>query len=142
MAHRCHPPCADNGEAGAGLRAGWGRAGFTTLTKPHSPLQAGTYVRDDAVANLIQLIGGAQELHAYSVRRLYSALAEDISQVLLLPPGAGLSTRLIPSWATCSIHQIPNCFSPRVTALSRSLFYPHSFLLSRGVNEVQSPAYS
>ncbi|XP_016049903.1 AP-1 complex subunit gamma-like 2 isoform X2 [Erinaceus europaeus] len=41
---------------------------------------AGIYVRDDAVANLIQLIGGAQELHAYSVRRLYSALAEDISQ--------------------------------------------------------------
>ncbi|XP_065727967.1 AP-1 complex subunit gamma-like 2 isoform X2 [Phocoena phocoena] len=41
---------------------------------------AGTHVRDDAVANLTQLIGGAQELHAYSVRRLYSALAEDISQ--------------------------------------------------------------
>lgn len=41
---------------------------------------AGTYVRDDAVANLTQLIGEAQELHAYSVRRLYRALAEDISQ--------------------------------------------------------------
>ncbi|XP_004698540.1 AP-1 complex subunit gamma-like 2 isoform X1 [Echinops telfairi] len=41
---------------------------------------AGTHVRDDAVANLTQLIGGAQELHAYSVRCLYSALAEDISQ--------------------------------------------------------------
>ncbi|XP_022409182.1 AP-1 complex subunit gamma-like 2 isoform X2 [Delphinapterus leucas] len=41
---------------------------------------AGTHVRDDAVASLTQLIGGAQELHAYSVRRLYSALAEDISQ--------------------------------------------------------------
>lgn len=37
------------------------------------------------MANLTQLIGGAQELHAYSVRRLYSALAEDISQVLLPP---------------------------------------------------------
>lgn len=48
----------------------------------HHHLQAGTHVRDDAVANLTQLIGGAQELHAYSVRRLYSALAEDISQVL------------------------------------------------------------
>ncbi|XP_059952418.1 AP-1 complex subunit gamma-like 2 isoform X2 [Mesoplodon densirostris] len=43
-------------------------------------MTAGTHVRDDAVANLTQLIGGAQELHAYSVRRLYSALAEDISQ--------------------------------------------------------------
>lgn len=43
-------------------------------------------MRDDAVANLTQLIGGAQELHAYSVRRLYCALAEDISQVPLLPP--------------------------------------------------------
>ncbi|XP_029093813.1 AP-1 complex subunit gamma-like 2 isoform X2 [Monodon monoceros] len=41
---------------------------------------AGTHVRDDAVASLTQLIGGAQELHAYSVRRLYSALAEDLSQ--------------------------------------------------------------
>ena len=78
-------------------------------------------MRDDAVANLIQLIGGAQELHAYSVRRLYSALAEDISQVLLLSPGAGLPTPRIPSWSPCSIHQIPNCFSPRVTALSLSL---------------------
>ena len=37
------------------------------------------------MANLTQLIGGAQELHAYSVRRLYSALAEDISQVLFPP---------------------------------------------------------
>ncbi|XP_045864962.1 AP-1 complex subunit gamma-like 2 isoform X2 [Meles meles] len=44
---------------------------------------AGNHVRDDAVANLTQLIGGAQELHAYSVRRLYSALAEDISQPLV-----------------------------------------------------------
>ncbi|KAG8509406.1 AP-1 complex subunit gamma-like 2 [Galemys pyrenaicus] len=46
----------------------------------HVLTKAGTHVRDDAVANLTQLIGGAQELHAYSVRRLYSALAEDISQ--------------------------------------------------------------
>lgn len=112
MAHRYHPPCADDGEAGAGLRAGWERAGFTTLTQAHSSLQAGTYVRDDAVANLIQLIGGTQELHAYSVRRLYSALAEDISQVLLPPAGPGLPTPLLLSWASWSIHQIPNCFSP------------------------------
>ncbi|XP_021099575.1 AP-1 complex subunit gamma-like 2 isoform X2 [Heterocephalus glaber] len=46
----------------------------------HVLTTAGTYVRDDAVANLTQLIGGAQELHAYSVHRLYHALAEDISQ--------------------------------------------------------------
>lgn len=38
------------------------------------------------MANLTQLIGGAQELHAYSVRRLYSALAQDISQVMFPPP--------------------------------------------------------
>ncbi|OWK09475.1 AP1G2 [Cervus elaphus hippelaphus] len=49
---------------------------------------AGSYVRDEAVANLIQLIGGAQELHAYSVRRLYSALAEDISQQPLVQVAA------------------------------------------------------
>ncbi|XP_049469022.1 AP-1 complex subunit gamma-like 2 isoform X1 [Panthera uncia] len=49
---------------------------------------AGIYVRDDAVANLTQLIGGAQELHAYSVRRLYSALAEDISQQPLVQVAA------------------------------------------------------
>lgn len=46
-------------------------------------------MRDDAVANLIQLIGGTQELHAYSVRRLYSALAEDISQVPFPPQAQG-----------------------------------------------------
>ncbi|XP_052589168.1 AP-1 complex subunit gamma-like 2 isoform X2 [Peromyscus californicus insignis] len=46
----------------------------------HVLTTAGTHVREDAVANLTQLIGEAQELHAYSVRRLYSALAEDISQ--------------------------------------------------------------
>lgn len=45
-------------------------------------------MRDDAVANLTQLIGGAQELHAYSVRRLYNALAEDISQVSFPPTQA------------------------------------------------------
>ncbi|XP_045864963.1 AP-1 complex subunit gamma-like 2 isoform X3 [Meles meles] len=49
---------------------------------------AGNHVRDDAVANLTQLIGGAQELHAYSVRRLYSALAEDISQQPLVQVAA------------------------------------------------------
>ncbi|XP_016061333.1 PREDICTED: AP-1 complex subunit gamma-like 2 [Miniopterus natalensis] len=49
---------------------------------------AGTHVRDDAVANLTQLIGGAHELHAYSVRRLYSALAQDISQQPLVQVAA------------------------------------------------------
>ncbi|XP_075860271.1 AP-1 complex subunit gamma-like 2 isoform X4 [Microcebus murinus] len=54
----------------------------------HVLITAGTYVRDDAVANLTQLIAGAQELHAYSVRRLYSALAEDISQQPLVQVAA------------------------------------------------------
>ncbi|XP_073924429.1 AP-1 complex subunit gamma-like 2 isoform X2 [Castor canadensis] len=54
----------------------------------HVLTKAGTHVRDDAVANLIQLIGGTQELHAYSVRRLYSALAEDISQQPLVQVAA------------------------------------------------------
>ncbi|XP_012880868.1 PREDICTED: AP-1 complex subunit gamma-like 2 isoform X1 [Dipodomys ordii] len=54
----------------------------------HVLTKAGTHVRDDAVANLTQLIGGAQELHAYSVRRLYSALAEDISQQPLVQVAA------------------------------------------------------
>ncbi|XP_006144590.1 AP-1 complex subunit gamma-like 2 isoform X1 [Tupaia chinensis] len=54
----------------------------------HVLTTAGTHVRDDAVANLTQLIGGAQELHAYSVRRLYSALAEDISQQPLVQVAA------------------------------------------------------
>ncbi|XP_037358993.1 AP-1 complex subunit gamma-like 2 isoform X3 [Talpa occidentalis] len=54
----------------------------------HVLTMAGTHVRDDAVANLTQLIGGAHELHAYSVRRLYSALAEDISQQPLVQVAA------------------------------------------------------
>ncbi|XP_011943825.1 PREDICTED: AP-1 complex subunit gamma-like 2 isoform X2 [Cercocebus atys] len=54
----------------------------------HVLTTAGTHVRDDAVANLTQLIGGAQELHAYSVRRLYNALAEDISQQPLVQVAA------------------------------------------------------
>ncbi|XP_005377123.1 PREDICTED: AP-1 complex subunit gamma-like 2 isoform X2 [Chinchilla lanigera] len=54
----------------------------------HVLTTAGAYVRDDAVANLTQLIGGAQELHAYSVHRLYHALAEDISQQPLVQVAA------------------------------------------------------
>lgn len=68
------------------------------------------------MANLTQLIGGAQELHAYSVRRLYSALAEDISQVLFPPPDPGLLEPPSPSWATCSLYLLPSCFSLEVTA--------------------------
>lgn len=40
------------------------------------------------MANLTQLIGEAEELHTYSVRRLYSALAEDISQQPLVQVAA------------------------------------------------------
>ncbi|XP_063571603.1 AP-1 complex subunit gamma-like 2 isoform X6 [Pongo abelii] len=54
----------------------------------HVLTTAGTHVQDDAVANLTQLIGGAQELHAYSVRRLYNALAENISQQPLVQVAA------------------------------------------------------
>ncbi|XP_002718132.2 AP-1 complex subunit gamma-like 2 isoform X1 [Oryctolagus cuniculus] len=54
----------------------------------HVLTTVGTHVRDDAVANLIQLIGGARELHAYSVCRLYSALANDISQQPLVQVAA------------------------------------------------------
>ncbi|KAM9070529.1 AP-1 complex subunit gamma-like 2 isoform 4-T5 [Sarcophilus harrisii] len=49
---------------------------------------AGAHVRDDAVANLTQLIGGAEELHAYSVCQLYNALAADISQQPLVQVAA------------------------------------------------------
>ncbi|MBN3290792.1 AP1G1 protein, partial [Polypterus senegalus] len=42
---------------------------------------AGSYVRDDAVPNLIQLITNSVEMHSYTVQRLYKALIEDISQV-------------------------------------------------------------
>lgn len=44
-------------------------------------LQAGSYVRDDSVPNLIQLITNSVEMHAYTVQRLYKALLDDISQV-------------------------------------------------------------
>lgn len=44
-------------------------------------MQAGSYVRDDSVPNLIQLITNSVEMHAYTVQRLYKALLDDISQV-------------------------------------------------------------
>uniref|UniRef100_A0A670ZYS3 AP-1 complex subunit gamma n=1 Tax=Pseudonaja textilis TaxID=8673 RepID=A0A670ZYS3_PSETE len=43
-------------------------------------IMAGSYIRDDAVPNLIHLIGGAKELHSYAVHQLYGAVAQDISQ--------------------------------------------------------------
>uniref|UniRef100_A0A8D3DUL2 AP-1 complex subunit gamma n=1 Tax=Scophthalmus maximus TaxID=52904 RepID=A0A8D3DUL2_SCOMX len=45
-----------------------------------SSSQAGSYVRDDSVPNLIQLITNSVEMHAYTVQRLYKALLDDISQ--------------------------------------------------------------
>uniref|UniRef100_A0A673MMT8 AP-1 complex subunit gamma n=1 Tax=Sinocyclocheilus rhinocerous TaxID=307959 RepID=A0A673MMT8_9TELE len=41
---------------------------------------AGSYVRDDSVPNLIQLITNSVQMHAYTVQRLYKALLDDISQ--------------------------------------------------------------
>ncbi|MEE6500350.1 hypothetical protein FKM82_003749 [Ascaphus truei] len=41
---------------------------------------AGSYVRDDAVPNLIQLITNSSEMHEYTVQKLYKAIADDISQ--------------------------------------------------------------
>uniref|UniRef100_A0A673MHJ6 AP-1 complex subunit gamma n=1 Tax=Sinocyclocheilus rhinocerous TaxID=307959 RepID=A0A673MHJ6_9TELE len=43
-------------------------------------LAAGSYVRDDSVPNLIQLITNSVQMHAYTVQRLYKALLDDISQ--------------------------------------------------------------
>uniref|UniRef100_A0A8C7E3J0 AP-1 complex subunit gamma n=1 Tax=Naja naja TaxID=35670 RepID=A0A8C7E3J0_NAJNA len=41
---------------------------------------AGSYVRDDAVPNLIQLITNSMEMHAYTVQKLYKAILGDYSQ--------------------------------------------------------------
>nr|XP_060644261.1 AP-1 complex subunit gamma-1 [Anolis sagrei ordinatus] len=41
---------------------------------------AGSYVRDDAVPNLIQLITNSVEMHAYTVQKLYKAILGDYSQ--------------------------------------------------------------
>uniref|UniRef100_A0A665VWR6 AP-1 complex subunit gamma n=1 Tax=Echeneis naucrates TaxID=173247 RepID=A0A665VWR6_ECHNA len=59
--------------------------GTGTETLPHivtvlSCFVAGSYVRDDSVPNLIQLITNSVEMHAYTVQRLYKALLDDISQ--------------------------------------------------------------
>lgn len=52
------------------------------LLNTHLLLQAGSYVRDDAVPNLIQLITNSVEMHAYTVQRLYKAILGDYSQVI------------------------------------------------------------
>uniref|UniRef100_UPI00398EA4C9 AP-1 complex subunit gamma-1 isoform X3 n=1 Tax=Pristiophorus japonicus TaxID=55135 RepID=UPI00398EA4C9 len=49
---------------------------------------AGSYVRDDAVPNLIQLITNSVEMHVYTVQKLYKAVLEDISQQPLVQVGA------------------------------------------------------
>ncbi|XP_053555433.1 AP-1 complex subunit gamma-1 [Bombina bombina] len=41
---------------------------------------AGSYVRDDSVPNLIQLITNSSEMHEYTVQKLYKAILDDISQ--------------------------------------------------------------
>ena len=48
---------------------------------PSGSFQAGSYVRDDAVPNLIQLITNSVEMHAYTVQKLYKAILGDYSQV-------------------------------------------------------------
>uniref|UniRef100_A0A8C5S0N9 AP-1 complex subunit gamma n=1 Tax=Laticauda laticaudata TaxID=8630 RepID=A0A8C5S0N9_LATLA len=47
-------------------------------------IMAGSYIRDDAVPNLIHLIGSAKELHSYAVHQLYGAVGQDISQQALV----------------------------------------------------------
>ncbi|XP_035251981.1 AP-1 complex subunit gamma-1 isoform X1 [Anguilla anguilla] len=49
---------------------------------------AGSYVRDDSVPNLIQLITNSMEMHAYTVQRLYKALLDDVSQQPLVQVGS------------------------------------------------------
>lgn len=78
------------------------RLGYGTgLACPGQPLsawagiffsQAGSYVRDDAVPNLIQLITNSVEMHAYTVQRLYKAVLGDYSQVRAGCPGPSLAS--------------------------------------------------
>ncbi|XP_061030541.1 AP-1 complex subunit gamma-1 isoform X3 [Eubalaena glacialis] len=56
--------------------------------KSESGLRAGSYVRDDAVPNLIQLITNSVEMHAYTVQRLYKAILGDYSQQPLVQVAA------------------------------------------------------
>ncbi|XP_064414427.1 AP-1 complex subunit gamma-1 isoform X1 [Latimeria chalumnae] len=51
-----------------------------TIMRVLTTVGAGSYVRDDAVPNLIQLITNSVDIHGYTVLRLYGALLDDISQ--------------------------------------------------------------
>ena len=46
-----------------------------------SCLQAGSHVREDLVAGIIGMVSDAEDLHGYSVHKLFFALRDDISQV-------------------------------------------------------------
>ena len=48
-----------------------------------SYLQAGSHVREDLVSGIIAMVSDAENLHAYSVRKMYLALRDDISQVMI-----------------------------------------------------------
>ena len=39
--------------------------------------QAGNYVRDDSVPNLIHLLSATDKMHSYAAQKLYQALLED-----------------------------------------------------------------
>jgi hypothetical protein len=60
---------------------------LTTPPSPcaqHTTTQAGGYVKESVVHNLISLVSNAEELQPYAVRRLHSALVD-----ALAGPGAG-----------------------------------------------------
>lgn len=57
---------------------------LNTLPAPPMFLQAGGYVKESVVHNLISLVSNAEELQPYAVRRLHSALVD-----ALAGPGAG-----------------------------------------------------
>ena len=47
-------------------------------------LQAGNFVRDDAVPSLIVMLSNKSDLQAYAVQSLFKAVRDDISQVSTL----------------------------------------------------------
>uniref|UniRef100_A0A2I3GKX6 AP-1 complex subunit gamma n=1 Tax=Nomascus leucogenys TaxID=61853 RepID=A0A2I3GKX6_NOMLE len=61
---------------------------FSYLGLPSSWDYRRSYVRDDAVPNLIQLITNSVEMHAYTVQRLYKAILGDYSQQPLVQVAA------------------------------------------------------
>ena len=44
-------------------------------------IQAGSHVREDLVSGIVVMISEAEDLHGYSVQKLFLALRDDISQV-------------------------------------------------------------